>query len=267
VRVGIAGLGLIGASLGLALRKAGIEVSGYEPDARHLAAALNMGAASSSHPDLVALARESDLLVLAAPPRANLEMLNALASAQLSAAFILTDTGSVKRRIAARGAELFGEDGPQFVAGHPMAGGASRGPAEARANLFEGARWYLCAEDPPELLLDLIYAVAARPAFMEAAEHDELMARLSHAPQLAAWAFASSWKRHGADPARGGPVARELARIASSDPGLWIEIAEENRAPILRALQELIEELQTVRADLEDEHFDRIRRLREGLEP
>ncbi len=247
---GIAGLGLIGASLGLALRRAGVETLGLEVHPWNRSEALRRGAVGASRPDMASLAADCDVIFLAAPPSANLEILESIARAHPRSSLILTDTGSVKSLIAARGSSLFPPGGACFVPGHPMAGGSSSGPGEARADLFQGATWYL-GREAPAALLDLIGMVGARAEVLEPGAHDQRMAELSHVPQILAWAMAARWRAQGIEGAQGGPVARELARIAASDPSLWADIAHENRVPIAGALRGLADSLGSLGSDLE----------------
>lgn len=257
------GLGLIGTSLGLALRRAGVDTVGVEPHPWNRSTAVERGAVRGTRPDAASLVPDCRVIFLAAPPEANLGLLESLARIRSTPNQILTDTGSVKSAIAARGAALFPGDGARFIPGHPMAGGSSSGPGAARADLFEGATWYLGCE-APAALLEMIAAVGARAELLDPGAHDLRMAELSHLPQLLAWALDSRWRSQGLAGAQGGPVARELARIAGGDPALWAEIAHANRAPIAAALRGLAESLGSLGSDLEGLDPDALHaRLRE----
>ncbi|MBI5838289.1 MAG: prephenate dehydrogenase/arogenate dehydrogenase family protein [Candidatus Eisenbacteria bacterium] len=237
LRVGVAGLGLIGASIGLGLRQAGVRVLGFDPDDVARSVARDRGAADRLCDGPRELSASVDVLFLAAPPSANVRMLEDLAGAP--ATLLITDTGSVKRAICATGARLFAaRGGARFVGGHPMAGSESSGPAAARADLFAGAPWYLCAPAGPlpelEPLVDALGAVTFRA---DPDAHDRMAASLSHLPQLLAWLLRNDWGREGLVPAQGGPVARELARLARSSPGLWADILTANRDHVAAALR------------------------------
>ena len=242
-RIGIAGLGLIGASVGLALARAGHAVSGLEPHPGRREEALARGAARHAASTAAELAGRCEILFLCAPPRANLDLLRGLAAAPGAPQLLITDTGSVKGPIAELGQELFPPgSASRFVPGHPMAGGEGRGPLAARVDLFEGATWYLCPPLPgsvPAQLLGCLTQMGATPQEVTPAEHDRRMALLSHLPQMLAFATAAAWRASGVQAGEGGPVARELARLSQSPPELWAEVAFENRAQLARALREL----------------------------
>jgi len=268
-RVGIAGLGLIGASIGLGLRRAGYPVAGCEPDPQARELALRRGAAEAAADDIAALAHGADVIFLAAPPLANLELLGRLAAAAPPAGLVVTDTGSVKRDIAALGRSLWASSGgPVFVPGHPMAGLAGSGPGAARADLFEGAPWYLCPEgEPPATLLPLLAALGARVVRAEAAAHDRAAARLSHVPQLLAWVQARRWAEAGLSGTDGGPVARELARLAASPRALWADILMSNRDAVADALGGLGQDAERLAEALGDADPGRARAALEALFP
>jgi prephenate dehydrogenase len=121
-----------------------------------------------------------------------------------------------------------------------MAGAETTGPLAARANLFEGATWYLCCEgEPPAPLAEVVTALGALPRTCEPAAHDRMVAELSHLPQALAWLLAAGWRATGLTGAEGGPVAREFARLARSSPQLWDEILTANREALAPAVRRL----------------------------
>lgn len=239
MRIAIAGLGLIGGSIARGLAAAGHHVTGLDTPAvlRRARKARVIAATATSAAEAAA---RSDVVFLAAPPRANLRLLRALARAGHRA--VVTDVGSVKRPICADAIRL-GLAG--FVGGHPMAGSAAAGFAASDAALFQGRAWVLtpsAGQRPPRRLLTLIRELGARPVVTTPAEHDRAVAFLSHVPQIVAWALADAaaadavTRRHRRI---AGPAYRDMTRIAASPRGLWAEILEQNGAEVRRALTAL----------------------------
>ena len=239
MKVAIAGLGLIGGSIARGLSAAGHHVTGLD-DPRILQRARRAGAIAASAASVAEAAARADVVFLAAPPRANLRLLRALAAADHRA--IVTDVGSVKRPICKEAIRL---RLARFVGGHPMAGSAAAGFAAAEAALFQGRSWVLtpaAGQRPPRRLLTLIRALGARPVVTTPADHDRTVAFLSHVPQIVAWALADA---AGADAVArrhlriAGPAYRDMTRIADSPRDLWAQILEQNGAEVRRALAAL----------------------------
>lgn len=191
--------------------------------------------------DIEAAVAEADLLVLAAPPDANLRLLRRVARLA-PPGLAITDVTSVKVPIVteARRLRLRG-----FVGGHPMAGRERSGFGAASAALFRGRPWILVPGRDARALRgvrSLVRAAGARPVAMTAARHDRVMARLSHLPQLLAWALDATARRDAATRRRiglAGPGFHDMTRLARSPKRLWVEILEANRAEVTRALAEL----------------------------
>jgi prephenate dehydrogenase len=239
MRVAIAGLGLIGGSIARGLSAAGHHVTGLDAPGV-LRRARRARAIAASATSVAEAAERSDVVFLAAPPRANLRLLRALAGGGHGA--IVTDAGSVKRPICAEAVRL---GLARFVGGHPMAGSAAAGFGASAATLFQGRAWVLtpaAGQRPPRRLLTLIRDLGARPLVTTPAEHDRAVAFLSHVPQLVAWALADA---AGADAVTrrhirlAGPAYRDMTRIAGSPRSLWTEILDQNRAEVRRALAAL----------------------------
>lgn len=251
--VGIVGLGLIGGSLGLALRAQGIgRVVGWDrPEA--LAAAVAHGAISAPAGSL-AQACQAQVVVLSTPIGAILDLLpETLQSAPGST--LVTDTGSTKMAICRRAAGLPGAE--KFVGGHPLAGGERTGIECSRAELFSGAAWLLAGETPnprARLWEETLERLGARPAWMSAARHDQLMARVSHLPQLLSTALAALLERYGEEQPEAiqlsGPGLRDMLRLAGSSYSLWRDILLTNEAEIAAALHEMELLLDHLRANL-----------------
>lgn len=240
----MAGLGLVGGSLARALSAAGHEVTGVDrlPVRR---AALRAGAiarAAARLRDVGAV----DVVVLAAPPEANLALLREAGGVEARA---VTDVTSVKRGIvrAARAARI-----RHFVGGHPMAGTEGRGFRASRADLFRGRPWILAAprpwRGPAGLVARMARAAGARPLAMTAAAHDRAVAFLSHAPQLVAWALVEAARRDpvaAAHPDAAGPAFASFARLARSPRALWDEIVRANADEVARARSAIVRALAT----------------------
>jgi prephenate dehydrogenase len=237
--VAIAGLGLVGGSLARALSAAGYRVIGLD-QAPVLRQARRARAIATAATSLAAALRESDVLVLAAPPRANLVMLREAARLS-SPRLVITDVGSVKTPIVQAAARLRLR---RFVGGHPLAGTERSGFAASRATLFAGRSWVLTpapstAPAATRLVARLARDAGARPRRLRAAEHDRAVAFLSHVPQLVSWALFEAARRDRTSARRlgmAGPGFRDMTRLARSPRGLWRQILAQNRREVSRAL-------------------------------
>ena len=188
--------------------------------------------------------KAGDLFVLAAPPHASLFLLDGLG--RLPEDVLITDAVSVKRVImdAAVSKRL------RFVGGHPMAGSEQRGLAHARVDLFDERRWFLVDAGAGDAANDavetFVAALGARPEWIDAIEHDRLMAALSHLPQVAATALMTVAARLAGESNLdlAGAGLRDTTRLAASDPELWSEIAAANGPELSKAVRLLREELE-----------------------
>ncbi len=235
--VAIVGLGLVGGSLARALRRRDYRVIGV--DRPEVLARARRAHAVSAIATVEEAAATADVLVLAAPPRANLQLV-ARAARHARARLVVTDVGSVKTPIcaAAKRAGLVA-----FVGGHPMAGAAASGFAASSPDLFQDRPWILTPNGAPARAVAVVRALAravgARPAVMTAAAHDRAMAFLSHVPQILSWLLLASAR--GDAVARrhlglAGPGFRDMTRLARSPRGLWREILDQNHREVARAL-------------------------------
>lgn len=268
-RLVIAGLGLIGGSIALAARRADpqLRLAGWDEN-EIVAGAIARGVIDEACRPSEAVA--GDLLVIAAPPHASLFLLDALPAAP--AGPIVTDVVSVKRLIvdAATARRL------TFVGGHPMAGSEQRGLSSARADLFDGRRWFLVDVGAGDEVNDAVEAfvatLGARPEWIDAVEHDRLMAALSHLPQVAASALMTAAGRlaGASNLDLAGTGLRDTTRLASSSADMWSEIAAANAGELSRALGLFIEELERARRALDasdplEPFFETARRWRSKL--
>jgi prephenate dehydrogenase len=241
VRLAVVGTGLIGASLGLAARRSGVdEVAGWDEDPRALEVAAGRGAVSAAGSLEEALAG-ADLAVVAVPVAGLASAVHAvLASAP--AECTVTDVGSTKASVAAAAS-----GDPRFVGGHPICGAETRGPERATADLFDGATWFLTplASTDPEryrAIHGFVTSLGARPVAIDPVAHDRLVAVTSHLPHALAnvllnQAGASRVEGHEPLAAAGGSL-RDMTRIAGANPRVWVDIFLDNREAVAAALAE-----------------------------
>jgi len=246
-RAAIFGTGLIGASLGMALRRAGWTVAGWDPDPTALGVATERGALDDPCESQRDALEGSELVVLAGPLTATLETISGLRTEAL-----VTDVAGVKGPVVdARPA------GMRLVAGHPMAGREQAGPAAASPSLFKGAAWVICPDhavaDDVETLESIVESVGATPYRLPAAEHDRVVADISHLPQILAVSLINLITRR--DPAAVRLVAgsfRDLTRVAASEPRWWPELLAANEANVSDSIGRLVRLLEEVRAEVAD---------------
>jgi prephenate dehydrogenase len=255
----IVGAGLIGTSIGLALRERGLRVwlADRDPQASALAATLGAGELLPTLTTPVTVApplwEEADLAVLAVPPDV---VAPALIAAQKSGlARCYTDVASVKARPVAAVRDL-GCDLASYVPGHPLAGRERGGPVAARADLFLGRPWALCplpetAAPALAAVTALVTACGAEPVTAGVTEHDRWVALVSHAPHLVASAMAA--RLAGAPPGAlglAGQGLRDVTRIAAGDPDLWTQILTANAAGVADVLTAVADDLKAAADDL-----------------
>jgi prephenate dehydrogenase len=248
--LGVIGLGAIGGSVARQAKQAGIaSVLGWSPDPGERAAARDQRAVDDTPADAADVARAATLLVLAAPPAANLQLLETL-HRHLRRDSLITDVGSVKRGIVAR-AEALGI-AARFAGSHPLAGTHDHGFEASRGNLFAGAVVYITptrggARAAREVGQFWEAVLGAHAVVIDAVAHDTQMAMTSHLPQVVASLLGWYLAEHAVPGATFGPGAKDTTRLAASEPGLWTEILLMNRdmvLPALRALEEPLGELQ-----------------------
>ena len=237
----VVGTGLIGASVALAARRAGIErVTGWDPDSDALRVAAERGAVEPSASFEEALV-DADLTLVAAPV-ADLPHVVAKALESAPAGCAVTDVGSTKGAVCAAA----GSD-PRFLGGHPICGAETRGPARANAELFDGVTWFLTpaastASERYRLVHGFVSSLGARPVAIDPAAHDRLVAVTSHLPHALAnlllnQAGAARFEGHDPLQAAGGSL-RDMTRIAGANPRIWVDIFLDNREALAAALAE-----------------------------
>jgi prephenate dehydrogenase len=289
-RILIVGTGLLGASTGLALRTHGFagEVIGWDRDPAALQTALQLGAFTSAAQDPLVAAKESDLIVLAAPVLAILDWMSQLAGV-LGPHQLVTDVGSTKQRITEAAAEHYNQPGrAAFLPGHPMAGKEVSGAGHAEGELFRGAVWLFTpdksiaafAPDPKAAATAaefraLVEGFGCRTLDMDSRRHDELLAWVSHLPQFLSTAFSALLEdEFGGDAemrAIGGRALRETTRLGSSPYSMWRDVALSNTEHVERALHALEQRLAHLRENLRTpglrEEFERANHFRATMSP
>jgi len=279
-QVTIVGTGLIGGSLGLALKKRRLagRIVGCDR-APVLERARDCGAIEAGTTNLAEAVHGSGLVVLATPVIAILDLIDRLGPA-LPPRTLVTDVGSTKAEIARRAVKSFGRNaGQRFLAGHPMAGKEQSGVEHADADLFEGAAWLftplprqrvhagLCGE-----FVDCVEKLGAKVATLDPSDHDRFCAWVSHLPQMISTALAASLVDEFGEDAPlldiGGRALRELTRISGSPYSMWRDIAITNRKNLGEAMQKLEQRLAHIRENLDTkqlaDEFERAHRLRKN---
>ena len=265
-RIAIVGTGLIGASVGLALKAGGFrgEVVAWDANAGELALALETGALDRalSYDEMLA-PDAADVYVLATPVLPILDWMKKLA-AGLGEGQLVTDVGSTKREIARMAAQHYNRPGrARFLPGHPMAGKESGGAALAEAELFRGATWLFTPLDANESALEaewraLVAGFGARVKDLDAERHDEVCAWVSHLPQFLSTAlaamledlFAADDEGMAAIQAIGGRALRETTRLGASPYSMWRDVALTNTDNVADTLLALEQRLAHVRENL-----------------
>jgi prephenate dehydrogenase len=262
-QITIIGTGLIGGSLALALKKhrfAG-RIIGCDR-APVLERARAKAAIDDGHTNPADAVRGSQIIVLATPVSGIIDLIDRLGSA-LPPKTLLTDVGSTKAEVLERAKTVFRKNtGNRFLAGHPMAGKEQSGVEFADPDLFQGAAWFVTPVPGQKVYdglsgeyLDWVEKIGARIASMDADEHDQLCAWISHLPQMISTALAASLvDEYGADAPlleAGGRALREMTRISSSPYSMWRDVALTNKKNIETALLKLEQHLAHIRENLD----------------
>jgi prephenate dehydrogenase len=255
-KIGVVGLGLIGGSIALAARELWPSALVIGVDNKDvLETAMRLHAIDVAADDLIVLA-EADLVILAAPVRQNLALLDEL-DENVRTPAVVTDVGSTKRAIVDQARALPSRF--TFIGGHPLGGAAASGLEHARADLFKGRPWLFTPSgesggEAIDRLMAFVRALGAQPQVMGAGAHDRLLAFLSHLPQLTASALmqtvGDAVGEEGLALAGRGLV--DTTRLASSAAEIWRDITTTNADEIGVALDTLIGLLTDLRRDLAD---------------
>ena len=245
LHIRVVGSGLIGTSFALGVAQLGhtLELDDTESSARELAQDLLQFQLSQGDPDLV---------VIATPPSSVFATLKNEYARHPEATFI--DVGSVKSNLL-REVESFSALASHFVGTHPMAGREVAGASSAQSDLFSGRAWIVSPTKSSEtsrieLVTTLIESLGATPYVMDAGEHDRLLARISHLPQVLSTALAATISQLESGLELSGQGLRDMTRIANSDGALWSEILLTNDEEVLNAIDEFASQLQELRKDI-----------------
>jgi prephenate dehydrogenase len=259
-KAGIVGVGLIGGSIAAGLEKAGWMVVGYDADPDVARTAIEAGLVSSLADSIESLANESfDVLVVAAPPEATVEILSALTTS-----IPVMDVAGVKTQVMEAALHL-----DSFAGTHPMAGRETSGPKAASAALFNGASWVLVDGASPSadsVATEVIETLGARVVRMSAATHDAAVGRISHLPQIVAGALlASVADTEGAMDLAAGSF-RDLTRVAASLPAPWVELLKANSQAVLAAVGALKLQLSALEAAIVSDDDSLLNLMAQGRE-
>lgn len=270
----ILGLGAIGGSVAWQARLAGVpRVIGFSPDPADGMLALKSAALTDLADSAARAVREADLVILAAPPNATLDLIDRLGAWLRPGAWV-TDVTSIKAPVVARAAAAGLSS--RFAGSHPLAGTHVSGFAGARSDLMRGAVIYVTPAGPePEPVREIMDfwsgSMGAEPVQITATGHDEQLAWTSHLPQAAAYALAAVMARRKG--VSFGTGARDTTRLAASSAPMWTELFQLNAAEIMPALDELEREIGALRKligapDGEPlrRYLEDIRTFRRGLE-
>jgi len=242
-RASIIGVGLIGGSIGLALRNLGWHVTGVDATAEAAERALELGAI-----DALGVDPEAEITFVATPVRA---IADAVASALATTTGVVTDVGSVKAPLVAQ------IDDPRFVGGHPMAGSEQLGVEGSTPDMFLGAVWVLtpvATTDPDHhsTVRAVVRSLGADVVELDPERHDALVAVVSHVPHLTAAALMAIADERAEDHAALLRLAaggfRDMTRIAAGTPTIWPDICAENSDAILEVIDLLTGELGRLRS-------------------
>lgn len=249
MRVAVVGLGLIGGSVALAAReRLGAEISGWDSDPDAIAAAVARGVIPSGAGSLASAVAAADVVFTAAPVNVLPELVGEVLS-HAPAEAVVSDVGSTKRTIVEAISDA------RFIGGHPLAGAETSGVENASAELFAGSTWYLTpgpavADAAVSRLQELIGGLGASVARIEAAEHDRLMAAVSHLPHV----FANVLVSHALEvraAETSGPSFRDATRVAGANPAVWSAIFLDNRLELASAITDAVARLEEFRSQLE----------------
>ncbi|MEA3214745.1 MAG: prephenate dehydrogenase [Acidimicrobiia bacterium] len=256
-RANVVGMGLIGGSIGMALRDQGWTVTGYDREVGRSARALEIGAI-----DAVGTDANAHVTFVATPVMSVAEEAR---QALVATSGVVTDVGSVKKSICDA------VNDRRFVGGHPMAGSERDGVEASDPTLFRGAVWVLTPTDATDGqafadLRGIVSGLGAEVVSMPPADHDRMVAVVSHVPHLTAATLMALADQRSGDHrallrlAAGG--FRDMTRIASGHPGIWPDICETNRGAIVEALDDLISSLGDIRQMVADgQRDDLVKRL------
>ena len=245
----IAGLGLIGASMALGIKRdhPDYEILGYNRSQASRDIALERGMIDRATDDFASFAPLADVIILTLPIKQTIAFIKELANLDLKEDVIISDAGSTKSAIVATAEKYFADKSVRFVGAHPMAGSHKTGAASADVNLFENAYYIftsssLTTSDTLEEMRDLLSGLHARFIEIDAEEHDRVTSQISHFPHILASGLmeqtASYAEEHEMARRFAAGGFRDMTRIAESEPGMWTSILLSNRDTIIERIED-----------------------------
>ncbi|MFE3894905.1 MULTISPECIES: prephenate dehydrogenase [unclassified Priestia] len=255
-RVLLIGVGLIGGSLALAMKKhRHVTVVGADINTNEVQVANQLGIVDYVAEDIKTEAAQADYIVLATPVEYTTAWIHDLSTWKLKETVIVTDVGSTKGEIM-KSAEALNKKRISFIGGHPMAGSHTSGAVNARADLFCSARYILTPfeneqKEKIDALMHLLEPTGAQFVPLDAATHDQITGVVSHLPHVIATSLVRQVKGYSAQNhlvtkmAAGG--FRDITRIASSNPHMWRDILKQNRSMLLTLLDDWMKEMEQVK--------------------
>jgi prephenate dehydrogenase len=265
----VIGLGAIGGSVAWAATRAGVRVVGYAQADDDCEAAAECGAVTEIVASPEAVIDEADLVVLAAPPKANLSLLARVHDGLQRGGAVLTDVASVQLPLLETAREL--GTGASVVASHPFCGTHESGFGAARADMVPGAVVFVsngsAKEETAQVVMEFWQRLGASPAVVDAAWHDQVMAWTSHLPQAVSTVLAVTLASDAPRDGTFGTGALDTTRLAASSVEMWRDLMMLNRKPLLSAMESYDRHSQLLRRALQDGDADAIRAwLEKGAE-
>ena len=253
----IAGLGLIGASMALGIKRdhPDYEILGYNRSQASRDIALERGMIDRATDDFASFAPLADVIILSLPIKQTIAFLQELATLDLKEGVIISDAGSTKSAIVTTAEKCFADKPVRFVGAHPMAGSHKTGAASADVNLFENAYYIftpsiLTTPDTLEEMKDLLSGLHARFIEIDAEEHDRVTSQISHFPHILASGLmeqtASYAEEHEMARRFAAGGFRDMTRISESEPGMWTSILLSNRETIIERIEDFKRRLDEV---------------------
>ncbi len=253
----IAGLGLIGASMALGIKRdhPDYEILGYNRSQASRDIALERGMIDRATDNFASFAPLADVIILTLPIKQTIAFLQELATLELKEGVIISDAGSTKSAIVATAEKCFADKPVRFVGAHPMAGSHKTGAASADVNLFENAYYIftpssLTTQDTLEEMKGLLSGLHARFIEIDATEHDRVTSQISHFPHILASGLmeqtASYAEEHEMARRFAAGGFRDMTRIAESEPGMWTSILLSNRETIIERIEDFKRRLDEV---------------------
>ena len=260
----IVGLGLIGASMALGIKRdhPDYEILGYNRSKPSRDIALERGMIDRATDDFASFAPLADIIILTLPIKQTIAFIQELASLVLKEGVLISDAGSTKSAIVNSAEENFAGKSVRFIGGHPMAGSHKTGAASADVNLFENAYYIftpssLTTSDTLEEMKSLLSGLHARFIEIDAEEHDKVTSQVSHFPHILASGLMEQTALYAREHELAGRFAaggfRDMTRIAESEPGMWTSILLSNRETIIERIEDFKGRLDEISQAIRDE--------------